>query len=693
MIKCVFNILFIKLTFDKYLYSNKMKKLLYFLLLITSASLFSQDVQWANKVSGVSSEFIYKKIPKQYLAKQVLGEPSVIANYGSSPCAWASQKPNEATGEWIEVEYLTPQQIKRVFINENYNQGAIHKVFTIDTENNKHLIFQNDSVKPYKKKEVFTVKIPLTSYKVKGIRVELQTSKVSGHNQIDAIGISDKDIDYQIEVNQNQTAFELNITPQNLGEGINSSTDELSPVISPDGKTLYLTRLGHKGNFNIDNQDIWYSERKNGAFENPVHMKEPINTKGNNSFLSITPDGQTALLLNEYHPNGVTKTGMSITELTDTGWAFPTPVKIDSFYNDNDYGEYFLANSKNIIVMTVERNEGIASKDLFVSFKREDNTWTKPLWMGETINSAASEISPFLAADNRTLYYSSSGFPGYGGSDIFMTKRIGDSWTEWTKPLNLGAKLNSSGFDAYYSLPAKGDEVFFVSQKEDGHGKSDIYRADLPKELRPNPSVLIQGYVLNAKDSTPISTMIYYYSLTTGKKIGEAKSKPSEGFYKIILPAGDVYGFSASKTGFIPVSQNIDLKSYTEYTELKKNLYLVPIEKNAILTLNNVYFDTDKANLRSESFVELDGLVNIIKANPNIKIEISGHTDDVGNDAYNLTLSKKRANAVTQYILDKGVEKGKINSVGFGETKPVVPNNSNENRQANRRVDFKIIEL
>src|SRR5690606_8645909 len=124
--------------------------------------------------------------------------------------------------------------------------------------------------------------------------------------------------------------------------------------------------------------------------------------------------------------------GLSLTELTDTGWAFPTPVKIDSFYNDNSYGEYFLANSKNIIVMAVERKEGIASKDLFVSFKREDNTWTKPLWMGETINSAASEISPFLAADNRTLYYSSSGFPGYGGSDIFMTKRIGDSWTEWT---------------------------------------------------------------------------------------------------------------------------------------------------------------------------------------------------------------------------------------------------------------------
>lgn len=667
-----------------------MIKHLFTILIVFFNLHLAAQIQWADTLIGFSSEFNYKKAPIQYRAKQALGAPSVLSSFGSSPCAWASSNPNAGT-EWIEVGFTTPQKVKEVYINENFNAGAVKKVSLKDVDNNYHIIYEQTELKSIKEGRLLKIEIDLTSYDVQSVLVTIGTAIVKGHNQIDAVGISSTPANYTLKVNELDGLDRIEI--ENLGEKINSPYSELCPVISPDGKKLFFTRQDHPQNIVVANQDIWVSELTNEGFGLAKNIGAPLNNKSNNSLTSITPDGQKAILLNKYLSDGTCTSGLSQATIADSLWETPKEMIIEDYYNDNQYGEYYLTNTGNVLLMAIQRKNGYGGKDVFYCLKNEDGTWAAPKSLGPVVNTAANETSPFLAADNRTLYYSTSGYPGFGGKDIFVTKRIGDSWENWTTPVNLGKYLNTPKFDAYYSLPASGDYVYFVSYRESGFGEADIYRAKLPKELKPNPVVLVQGKVYNRKDSTYLSSKIVYYSLSTNKLVGEAISNPQTGEYKIVLPAGDNYGFSANKVNFLPVSSALDLATLTKYEEKNVDLFLVPIEKGASLVLNNIYFDVDKATLRKESFVELDALAKIIKQQPTIKIEISGHTDSDGSNDYNLKLSLDRAKSVTEHLKNLGVSNDKIISKGYGETTPIAPNTSDENKQKNRRVEFKVVEF
>lgn len=674
--------------------NSTMKRLLFFIILLNYTFSFGQEIHWADTVYSFSSEFIYDKYPGQYLAKEVLGKPSTLPNNKPNPCAWASKTQDGDGLEFIEVGFKKPVQASRVLINENFNAGSVKRVIITDVFKNKLTVYEADTNFLLEDGRLLDIAFQKPKNTIQSVRIELNSKDVKGFNQIDAVGLTLSKAPYAVEVNVNKNIQNQKIVIENLGAAINSTAADLSPVISPDGKILYFTRQDHPGNVVKEKQDVWYSElNADGAFQPAKNMGSPINNDGNNSVLAVTPDGQKLLLLNVYNPDGTNDTGLSYTTKGENGWKFPEKVIVENLYNKNKYGEYCLSNSGNIIVMTIERDDSEGSKDLYVSFKKEDGTWTEPKSMGPTVNSASSEISPYLAADERTLYFSSQGFPGYGGSDIFVSRRLDDSWTNWSEPENFGEPLNTPEFDAYYTFTASGDYTYFVSYREGSLGESDIFRASLPRELRPNPVVLVRGTVTNAKTAETISARINYYSLKTGKLVGEATSDPKTGAYQIILPSGDNYGFSASKTGFLPISSSIDLTNLSSYDEKVVDLKLVPIEKGASITINNVYFDIDKYDLRTESFVELNQLAKIIESNPTIKIEIAGHTDDQGQDAYNMDLSKNRANAVMAYLIKKGVAKDKISAIGSGESKPIVPNNSDENRQLNRRVEFKIIDL
>jgi OmpA-OmpF porin, OOP family len=209
--------------------------------------------------------------------------------------------------------------------------------------------------------------------------------------------------------------------------------------------------------------------------------------------------------------------------------------------------------------------------------------------------------------------------------------------------------------------------------------------------VRPKPVVLVTGHVLNAKTNEPIAGKILYESLTTGKELGIAYSDPRDGYYSIVLPAGEEYGFLAESKGFFPVSENIDLRKLTAYEEVKRDLKLVPLEAGSIARLNNLFFDTGKADLRTQSTKELKRLIDLLKDNVTMTIEVAGHTDDVGTDLNNLELSKRRSAAVTAYLVKNGIGEARLKSVGLGETKPQLPNTTPENRQVNRRVEFKIV--
>lgn len=274
-----------------------------------------------------------------------------------------------------------------------------------------------------------------------------------------------------------------------------------------------------------------------------------------------------------------------------------------------------------------------------------------------------------------------------------MTKRLDESWQKWSEPVNLGTPINTPDMDCFFTMDA-GGEYAYMSTEKDSYGESDIVRIKLLEREKPDPVMLVTGNVYNKKTMKPLSASLLYETLPDGNLAGNAISNPTDGAFKIVLPFDKNYLIRANADHFFAQSENLNLDSLKKagYKEVHKDLYLVPIEVGAVVRLNNVYFDFDKWALRSESFVELDRVVKMLEENPAIEIEMSAHTDSRGSDDYNFKLSDNRARSVMEYIISKGIAASRIKSQGYGETKPVVPNDTDENRQLNRRVEFTILK-
>lgn len=271
-----------------------------------------------------------------------------------------------------------------------------------------------------------------------------------------------------------------------------------------------------------------------------------------------------------------------------------------------------------------------------------------------------------------------------------MTKRLDDSWQNWSEPQNLGPSINSASMDMNFTLPASGEYAYLVSDNQ-AIGASDIYRIKLPEALKPKPVVLIKGKVIDAKTGKPIGASVKYENLITGAEVGIASSEPKTGNYTIVLPCGTNYGFLASANGYLAEEQNLDLSACTTYAEIQKDLVLVPVEVGQKIRLNNLFFDTKKFDIKPNSFAELNRIVNFLKANLNVKIEISGHTDNVGKEVDNQLLSQNRAKAVVDYLVSKGIDIVRIQYKGYGSTQPFTKNDTDNNKALNRRVEMKIL--
>ncbi len=482
--------------------------------------------------------------------------------------------------------------------------------------------------------------------------------------------------------------------PVHMSTAINSPYEEMTPVITPNGKGIYFSRRfdpGNKGGAR-DLQDVYFSSLGENGWSEAQNLGAPINNSGPNAVFSVSPDGNTLLLMNTYAPDGNQKgMGLSISHRTAKGWTMPEDVKMRSFYNKSFYNEYFLSNDGKEILLAVNRDDTHGSRDLYVSFSEGNGIWSAPKNLGSNINSPGTELSPFLAADGKTLYFSSNGHPGYGRNDIFMSRRLDDSWVNWSQPTNLGEPINSPGTDAYYSVPAAGDYAYYVSN-DGGIGRNDIYKIALPTPVKPEPVVLVYGKVLNSKTSDPISTGITYHDFKSDREIGVAQSDPQVGYYEIVLPINQVYSFFAEKRGFYSVQDRLDLSGITSYQEIERNLYLTPIEAGQTVKMNNVLFYQSKAQLIPTSYPELDKLARMMKENPMVKIQLEGHTDNVGDRFKNRKLSEERVDAVKQYLIKRGVEQERINGIGYGGSKPIADNSKELTRRLNRRVEFKILE-
>ena len=495
-----------------------------------------------------------------------------------------------------------------------------------------------------------------------------------------------------IKINLLKQALDAS-TKENLGSNVNSPHAEVAPVISPDGKTLYLVRDKHPENI-VPNQknDIWHTQLlANNTWSKITLAGRPLNNEGHNQVISVLPDGNTLLLNGTYGGGQNAQRGLYLSHRSANGWQKPQPIKIKNYYNRAAFVSECMSADAKTLILSVERSDTQGGRDLYVSFMQADSSWSEPLNLGMQVNTFADDITPFLAADNVTLYYSTKGEPGYGDNDIFVTRRLDDTWTNWSTPLNLGPAINTADWDAYYTIPASGEYAYFVSYKNT-LGKSDIFRIKLPEAAKPNPVVLVQGKVINQKTGKPIGTTIVYDDLKSYQQVGIARSNPKDGSYRIVLPYQKLYGFHAQKSGFYPISKSLNLLKISKYQEIKRDLFLVPLEKGQAIRLNNLFFDYNQDTLKRSSFPELKRLVKILKENQEMVVEISGHTDSEGETAKNMRLSKARANAVVNYLVAQGVAAQRLVAKGYGATRPLAANTSQQGRSRNRRVEFRIIQ-
>lgn len=503
---------------------------------------------------------------------------------------------------------------------------------------------------------------------------------------------------------------------ENLGPTVNSEYNEIAPIISPDGKTLYFSRISHPQNTNgtKGSQDIWYSELKGTLWTPARRLLPPINKEEYNSLYSITPDGNTILIKGAYK-NGIYETrGFSISKKTARGWSNPNKLDIPG-YSKISKGQFdcgYLSNDGKVLVMSFSEKKNSKDDDLYVSFKDKKGEWSKPLNLGNEINTSEfTETTPFLASDGYTLYFSSNRKGGQGSNDIYYSKRIDKSWKRWSRPVNLGPAINSSEYDAYYTISALGDYAYMISFK-DKEKKGEIVRYNLqqPNEVTkdstatpmaaiptPDPVAMISGKVIDSKTGKPIEATIIYEDLADGEEVGTATTNPLTGEYKIVLPYGKKYSMRAIAPNFIAEGENVDLTDSTNtkhtYKEItNKSLKLIPIEEGQIVRLNNIFFATAKSTLNKESFPELNRIAITMEENKTLAIELGGHTDNVGSDELNLKLSQDRADSVREYLIGKGIEPDRVLSKGYGETMPVAKNDTPEGQQLNRRVEFKILK-
>ena len=480
-----------------------------------------------------------------------------------------------------------------------------------------------------------------------------------------------------------------------LSSAVNTDYSDLLPIISYDGKTLYFVRKEDPENV-TPGDDIWYSTlNSQGLWTEAKHMETPLNNSGSNFVISATPDGNTLLLGNSYHKDGSPKEGgISLTHRIKGGWSMPENVEIINDYNNSVYVNYALSADRKVLISAVERNETEGGNDMYVSFLTDSGTYSEPLNMGPVLNTEGYDGTPFIAADNKTLYFSSSGHTGYGKNDIFLSRRLDDSWTNWSEPENLGPDINSSGWDAYYALPAKGDYAFLVSD-------NDIYTMKVTEAARPEPVVLVYGKLVD-QDKEPVLARITYYDEETDEEVGSANTSPDDGSYKMVLSYGKKYRYTAEGETFDPITKRIDASDINTYEEVESNLKLKTTKPIALgsprggtpkdLNLNSVLFEFNKSFLTPKAQDKLDGVISKLRANSELKVEIQGHTDNIGSNGYNERLARARIRSVRNYLTYHGIADDRLVNKGFGERDPVADNDTEEGREKNRRVEFKIIE-
>ena len=644
---------------------------------------FAQEIVWADSVISFSSQ----KSEKAFSADQALGRPSKFPNPGHTTCAWSPEYSDLRSYEFIEVSFPLAMVAKQIAVIENSNSGHIQSIYTYDEKHKEQLVYKKSGEVTIGGGRLFVLALKDNNALIKGVKLLMDKPETLNTYQIDAIGITTATTGLKIELHEIKDS--LNYKAESLGPAINSGFDEVYPIIAPDGKTLYFDRKLHPENIgDKKNDDIWVSVNNGGVWAPAVNIGPPLNNVNHNFLCSISPDGNTALVGSDYANPLAEDPGVSLTFKTKAGWSTPVGIKVNGFKNLNQYNEFTLAADGTTLIMSSETNDGYGLLDLYVSFLLPNGSFSKPVNLGNDLNTAGNEMTPFLAADGKTLFFSSTGFPGYGFQDIYMSRRLDNSWTNWSQPLNLGKNVNTPEWEAYYTMDAQGEYAYF-STGNTGGSNLDIFRIKLPPTAKPDNILWLKGIVSDRITGSTIAAKILYTGMSDSTARGSSNTSATDG-YAVILPQSDSYHITISADGYYLADTSLVITALSDFSEIIQNFTLIPKQAGIIIEMRNILFGINSTVLEDTSFVELNKVVRFLNQNPGVEIEIRGHTNSLCDDNYCLTLSSKRAKSVMDYFISKGISEDRLTYKGLGKSMPIADNKTPAGRQINQRVEFMI---
>jgi len=480
----------------------------------------------------------------------------------------------------------------------------------------------------------------------------------------------------------------------NLGSNVNSVNDEYLPAITADEQTLVITVCRPRDDNTIAQgnnleEDFYISHKTDGIWSKAENMGAPLNTHGNEGAQCISPDGQQIYFTACNRDDGYGSCDIYSTHKIGNAWTIP--VNLGEAVNTARWESQpsISADGKSLYFASA-REGGKGGMDLWKTIMSEDGKWALPVNLGDSINTRYDDVSPFIHPDNQTLYFASDGRLGMGGKDIFYSRK--NAMGEWGRPVNIGYPINTFADEINMVVNAKGNLAYFSSNKPGGIGRLDLYSFELYPQARPLAVNYMKGKVFDSETMRKLEARFELINLETGEVVVQSKSDPITGEFLVCLPVDKNYALNISKDGYLFYSENFALAgNHSEMKPYLKDLPLKPIQIGASVVLKNIFFETDKFELKPESKIELGKLLALLKQNPRMKIEISGHTDNVGNEKYNLILSENRARSVYDYLIGNGLTAIRLTYKGYGWSKPIETNDTETGRANNRRTEFKVV--
>ncbi len=493
----------------------------------------------------------------------------------------------------------------------------------------------------------------------------------------------------------------------NLLKNVNTRYDEQNPILSSDGKKLYFSRSNDSLNIggSGDKGDIWVSDLStDGIWIKPENLGKPVNNDLKNYILGFSPDGNIMFLnLEKKLPGGVVvNDGIAFSLFSKKTWSKPERVLVDYLMNNSKHQSGSISADGSLMLLSLQSFASRGEEDIYIS-SYQNGKWTKPVNLGSDINTPGQEMTPYLSADKKFLYFSSNGHGGKGGRDLYVSERKNKNWNSWSKPKNLGLTVNSEGVELNYHIDSNNLIAYYSStQNSDGYGdlkayditvdiKQDSIKNEEFKELiviaeEVQKTIHFSGIIINKKTGKPILASL---SIDINGVEEKYFTEENEGIFKFELPSNlSEVIINIKAQGYMGLSEELTLNG----KNLNINYDLDPLEIGSTIRLNKVYFERSTAVLLNESFDEIDLVTEMMKENPFIKIELSGHTDNNGNSKLNLKLSQDRVEKVKKYLVEHGIDSKRIKGKGYGGTKPVASNAAEETRKLNRRVEFTILK-